>query len=185
MSTFQENLAVGQMGESAIAKWCISRGNSVLPVYEKQIDTGKGPQLFTANGQFVAPDMFVMPSMHWIEAKHKSHFTWYRKARRWVTGIDLHHYKSYLRVQEISRRPVWLLFLHRDPTPHPRDQQHGCPPRCPIGLFGNGLTFLSQNKSHESGNWGRHGMIYWAHSDLKMLATIEQIENLEQQLESA
>ena len=54
-SSFQENLHVGQIGESLIAAWLKSRGNSVLPVYEVEIDTGKGPRVFSPSGQIVAP----------------------------------------------------------------------------------------------------------------------------------
>ena len=56
MSRFASNLATGQLGESLIARWCMSRGNSLIPVYEKEIDTGKGPRFFSPEGQFVAPD---------------------------------------------------------------------------------------------------------------------------------
>lgn len=176
--SFAENLAVGQLGESTIAQWFKSRGNSVLPVYEKQIDTGKGPRFFTPEGQLVAPDMFVMPSMNWVEAKHKTNFTWHRKTGRWVTGIDLNHYADYLEVQRVSGRPIWLLFLHRDPIPHQRDIEQGCPKRCPIGLYGGSLDFLSAHENHRHDNWGRHGMVYWAADDLKRLATLDEIERL-------
>jgi len=34
MSNFKEKLAIGKTGESEIARWLISRGASILPVYE-------------------------------------------------------------------------------------------------------------------------------------------------------
>lgn len=174
--SFQAKLAHGQLGESAIAKWCISRGNSVLPVYEKEIDTGKGPRFFTDQGQIVAPDMFLMPSMRWVEAKHKTVCSWYRIGGYWCTGIDLHHYSDYQRVQEISRQPVWLLFLHRSHTPDPKDVAFGCPPRCPVGLYGEALSHLVRNESHDSRNWGRHGMVYWNIETLRRLSTLDDFE---------
>jgi hypothetical protein len=173
---FAEKLATGQLGESIIAKWCMSRGNSVLPVYEKEIDTGKGPRFFTPEGQFVAPDMFVIPSMHWVEAKHKTVCSWYRIGGYWCTGIDLNHYDGYQHVERVSRRPVWLLFLHRSSTPDQRDIEHGCPPRCPVGLYGGSLSYLTQHESHRHQNWGRYGMVYWAIDTLSRLATLEEIE---------
>lgn len=173
---FAEKLATGQLGESIIAKWCMSRGNSVLPVYEKEIDTGKGPRFFTPEGQFVAPDMFVIPSMHWVEAKHKTVFSWHRITACWCTGIDLNHYAGYQRVQETSNRPVWLLFLHRSSTPDQRDIRGGCPSTCPTGLFGGSLDFLVRHENHRHSGWGRHGMVYWAVDDLKLLATLDELE---------
>lgn len=176
--TFQEQLAIGQVGESIIARWCMSRGSSILPVYEKEIDTGKGPRFFTQVGRFAAPDMFVMPSMTWVEAKHKTVFSWYRLGGYWCTGIDLNHYADYQRVQEESSRPVWLLFLHRSATPDAGDLAHGCPSECPAGLFGSTLDHLSQNESHRSNRHGRHGMVYWAHDTLTELATLDEVLRL-------
>lgn len=173
---FDQNLAHGQLGESIIARWCIARGNSVLPVYEKEIDTGKGPRFFTSEGQVVAPDMFLMPAMKWVEAKHKTVCSWYRKGGYWCTGIDLHHYSGYQQVQTISRQPVWLLFLHRSYMPDPRDIQHGCPPRCPVGLYGGSLAHLVRHESHRHENWGRYGMVYWDIETLTRFATLEEIE---------
>lgn len=173
--SFAEKLAIGQAGESAIAKWCQSRGSSVLPVYEKEIDTGKGPRFFTPAGRFAAPDMFLMPAMLWLEAKHKSVFSWHRISARWCTGIDLNHYEDYKRVEEISSRPVWLFFLHRSSTPDRRDLDAGCPHQCPTGLYGASMAFLSRHENHRSLNWGRHGMVYWAHDNLKLLASLEDL----------
>lgn len=178
IDTFEDKLAYGQMGESAIARWLKSRGNNVLPVYEKEIDTGKGPRFFTPAGQLVAPDMFVMPAMRWIEAKHKTVCTWYRKGQYWCTGIDLHHYSQYRQVQETSRQPVWLLFLHRSAQPDARDVEHGCPIRCPVGLYGQQLNHLIRHESHQHSNWGRHGMVYWAIDTLKRLADLEEFEQV-------
>lgn len=176
MESFSQTLARGQIGESRIANWLKARGNSILPVYEKEIDTGKGPRLFTPECQRVAPDMFVMPSMHWIEAKNKSVFTWHRKSQRWVTGIDLNHYGEYQRVAEITRRPVWLLFLHTSAKPHRSDLEYGCPPVCPTGLFGGNLKKLIRKENHRHTNWGRHGMVYWAHETLTKLADASELE---------
>lgn len=177
MVAFAESLAVGQLGESKIARYLISRGNSVLPVYEKEIDTGKGPRFFTPRGQVVAPDMLVIgTSIVWVEAKHKTVFSWHRLTRRWVTGIDLNHYEEYQRVASISRRPVWLLFLHREAHPDARDIAGGCPPYCPVGLFGGSLSTLVRTENHRHRGWGRHGMVYWAERSLKMIASIQEIE---------
>ena len=121
---FNESLAFGKIGESDIARWLRSRGTSVLPVYEKEIDEGKGPQFFAPNGEYVAPDMFCLPQCEWIEAKHKKVFTWHRISGTWQTGIDLRHWEEYKRVQEISKRRVWLFFLHRSNRTYPGQRIH-------------------------------------------------------------
>lgn len=175
MSRFASNLATGQLGESLIARWCMSRGNSLIPVYEKEIDTGKGPRFFSPEGQFVAPDMFLIPAMMFIEAKHKTVFSWHRITGEWCTGIDLNHYEGYRKVQDISGRPVWLLFLHRSSVPDERDIAGGCPKECPTGLFGEDLRYLVQNEHHRHQNWGRYGMVYWSSTTLRLLAPLSEV----------
>ena len=48
--SFQQQLERGQAGESRIAQYLIERGASVLPVYEKIIDNGKGRACSRAAG---------------------------------------------------------------------------------------------------------------------------------------
>jgi hypothetical protein len=175
---FQKQLAYGQMAETLIAQWLISRGIIVMPVYDIEYETGKGPRVFGASINAAAPDLLVWCSdrMLWCEAKHKSVFTRYRKADTWTTGIDLHHWEHYRQVARSTRLPVWLLFLHRCSTPDAKDLRFaGCPPECPVGLFGGSIERLANNISHTSDRHGRHGMIYWAHDTLKLIAPLEEV----------
>lgn len=169
---FSDNLRYGQAGESAIARWLRRNGATVLPVYEKIIDTGKGPQLFTPSRTLVAPDILIYngDEVMWIEAKHKTAFSWYRIGGRWTTGIDLRHYEDYCTVDDESPWPVWLLFLHRG------GQAKDSPANSPAGLFGNALSVLRQCESHRSDKWGRSGMVYWAIENLKLLASLEDVD---------
>lgn len=178
---FQKQLAFGQIAESQIAKWIISRGGIVLPIYDVEYDTGKGPRLFAENETWIAPDLLIINKALetlWIEAKHKTVFTWHRNTGRWTTGIDLHHYTNYLRVAEKTPWPVWLLFLHCQETPDSKDRKWDCPATCPVGLFGETIDSLSQNENHRHKNWGRYGMVYWAHDNLKLLASIEEVNTV-------
>lgn len=163
---FESSLAFGQAGESRIAQWLKSRGNSVLPAYEKILDTGKGPRIFKPDGLLISPDFLVWNGtrVRWIEAKHKTAFTWHRLTSRWVTGIDLTHYLDYLKVEDESPWPVWLLFLHDG------GRAKDSPPESPSGLFGNALSYLRLHENHRHQNWGRSGMVYWAIESLKKLS---------------
>lgn len=175
---FDDSLAMGQAGESAIAQWLRRRGCTVLPVYEKIIDTGKGPHLFLPEKSLVAPDLFVFKGQnaYWMEAKHKTVFSWYGKARRFVTGIDLRHYDQYLQVADSTPWPVWLLFLHKSPVTDSRDvARWDAPSVCPVGLFGNTLDVLAENESHRSDKHGRSGMVYWAQTSLKFMASLDDV----------
>lgn len=169
--TFKDRLEMGVAGESVIASWLRARGSTVLPVYEKIFDTGKGPQLYLPDKELIAPDLLVLhcDGAVWIEAKHKTAFTWHRNTKRWVTGIDLHHYEHYLEVNRVTPWNVWLLFLHEG------GKAKDSPPDSPAGLFGNTLDYLCQHENHRHANWGKYGMVYWNYEDLKLLATTEEI----------
>lgn len=185
MSSFARQLQIGRVAEGLIAKWLQARGNAVMPAYEIEKSHGKGPQLFSTEGKFVAPDMIVFAheGVQWIEAKHKSVFTWYRKEKCWVTGIDQRHYQDYQHVMVRTRLPVWLMFYHRESQPAERDLPY-CPAKCPTGLFGGPLNRLMECVNHTSQprnggtGWGKSGMVYWAHSKLTLLATKEEVLEL-------
>jgi len=169
--SFQEQLQKGQVGESYIAQWLLSRNFNVLPVYEVEENTGKGPRLFSPKEKLIAPDMLAFNDGKtlWIEAKHKEAFSMHRKTGRWVTGIDIRHYEDYCKVADTTPYKVWLLFLQRGG--HAKDS----PESSPSGLYGNELGRLRQHENHRHGNWGSSGMVYWAIESLKKLASLEAI----------
>lgn len=185
--SFKQALAAGQLGESLIARWQRRQGCSVLPAYDKENNDFKGPRLFMAEGapvaQLIAPDMLVMGQgkFLWIEAKHKSRFTWYAKNRRFTTGIDLRHYKDYCAVEAETGLPVWLMFLHTEGTTSPDEiKRYGAPPTCPTGLFGNQVGVLqAMEPDHISHEFGAGGMIFWHLGQLDKLATLEEVYGTE------
>lgn len=187
--SFQNNLDFGRVAESLIAKWIMANGYSVLPAYEIEKHQGKGPQLFRANAQYVAPDILAIGSnIFWAEAKHKTVFTWHRNTKQWTTGIDLRHYEEYLKVQECTNIPVWLFFYHKSPVPSFDDIRHGCPEACPTGLFGGKISELREREHHRclpldyqrSGylGHGHSGMVYWHDSAFSFHAPCEAFATL-------
>ena len=174
MRSFKENLSMGRVGEGVISKWLQQRGHLVFPAYEIEHSTGKGPQLFGADKDLVLPDLLAFRDgkIQWFEAKHKTCFTWHRITKRWVTGIDLRHYKEYLEVADKTGLPVWLLFFHPMSEPSENDISHGCPETCPTGLFGNDILVLEKNENHRSDKWGKTGMVYWSTDALRKIADI-------------
>lgn len=184
--SFEEQLAVGRVAEGLIAKWLQARGSAVMPAYEIEKSSGKGPQLFSLEGDFVAPDMiaFTHEGVRWIESKHKSVFTWDRTSRHWLTGIDLRHYRDYQHVSARTSLEVWLLFYHRESKPSEIDAPYA-PSACPTGLFGGELWKLRECVHHETlphdasrfgvKGHGRSGMVYWARESLRLLATKAEV----------
>lgn len=169
MNSFNNNLKSGKVGESQIAKFLMSRGHNILPVYEIEKNQYAGPAVYTADGgSLIAPDMlcFGNGKTVWIEAKHKSAFTWHRKTNRWTTGIDLHHYEQYIKVANLVEWPVWLLFLQK--PGEAKDTPEGMV--CPSGLYGEDLVKLISSENHRHLNHGKSGMVYWGVSSLKKIA---------------
>lgn len=172
---FQEALEIGKTGESRIARYLVTLGYSVLPIYKTDDTEYKGPVLHSASsGALVVPDMLIFKGqkVYWIEAKHKAAFTWYRKTGEWVTGIDLHYYQQYLIIQnERPEWPIWLLFLHVDGTA--KDTPPG--KISPTGLFGNALSYLMRNEHHRYENHVTSGMVYWNVDAMKFLAPLSDL----------
>ena len=187
--SFHRALEAGKVGESIVSLYLQSRGHAVLPVYEIEKSQGKGPQLFSIGKGLIAPDMLVFTASGamFIEAKHKSVFTWHRASSAWTTGIDLRHYGDYLRVAKETRLPVWLAFYHRESIPSESDRAYGCPSECPTGLYAGELFDLLISENHRSKKFdptregfvghGKSGMVYWAESTLKKIASKEKVES--------
>lgn len=171
---FAKTLEWGEAGESLIARWLRSRGNVVLPIYEKILDTGKGPRLFLPDKTLIAPDLFTYKTKdaYWVEAKRKTAFSWHRKTQRWVTGIDIHHYSHYCQVDDFGPFPVWLLFLQEG------GKAKDSPDNSPAGLFGNKISKLKNLENHRHQNWGKGGMVYWSVDSLLLMETIDNIKRL-------
>jgi len=162
---FKKALAIGKTGESQISKWLLSRGASVLPIYEIAENQFKGPAMYSGDATIIAPDMMVFSEgkITFVEAKHKNAFSWHRKTKTWNTGIDLHHYREYIKIQENTWVPIWLMFLHRGGAA--KDSLVS-----PAGLFGNSLEKLMRTEHHRHSNHGKSGMVYWEKDSLIKLA---------------
>jgi hypothetical protein len=171
---FDQRLPFGKAAETAIGLYLRGRGFSVLPIYERTDDEKKGPQLYRSGRPLIAPDMLVYrrSDVYWIEAKHKTAFSWHRLSQSWVTGIDRRHYVDYLELLTESPWPVWLFFLHRG------GQAKDSPGDSPAGLFGNDLSVLRDCVNHRHHGWGSSGMIYWAIGNLRLIAPLAELERL-------
>tara|TARA_Y100001937_G_C7123804_1_gene333902 strand:- start:1543 stop:2142 length:600 start_codon:yes stop_codon:yes gene_type:complete len=184
---FKRNLEKGLLGESMIAKWLTFRNGVVLPAYQQEINTGKGPRVYTKDGKLVAPDMVYMhreKGTVWVEAKQKSRFSWYRKKKRWETGIDAHHWSHYQEVSKLSDAPLWLLFLHtvKDPWNHDIPYLPSTESFCPVGLFG--ISAIKAAKIYRYAPQHAKGMVYWGHEDLSLLASLEEVQEADKAIQS-
>jgi len=171
---FEKLYTFGKIAESLIALYFRDKGYGVLPIYEKEISDGKGPALYFPDTEIIGTDMLVFKKdiIYWIEAKHKNAFSWHRKTKRWVTGIDLKHYEHYQEIEKRTPFPVWLMFYHDG------GKAKDSPEKSPAGLFGNDLKYLIKNENHRHQNWGKHGMVYWEKDKLILIKSKDDIERL-------
>jgi hypothetical protein len=183
-ASFTDRLKHGLAGESLIARWLLRRGWTILPAYEKFEMNFKGPRLLAADGDLISPDMLVFrygerAEVHWIEAKTKTAFTWFRdhgRNPRWQDGIDKRCWMDYLKVSRLAPWPVWLMFLH-GPGGIAKDTPEGMIP--PTGLFGNTVANLTLLVDHSSDRFGPTGMVYWNIADLLRICTWEEVASLD------
>jgi hypothetical protein len=184
MVLFEQSLERGKIAEGKIGLWLRRKGWAVIPVYEKE-DTDKiaaGPQVFVDSLEYVAPDMIcyrlATGETRFIEAKCKTRFAWYRKKKSWVTGIDRRHFNEYCAVADIFEWPIWLLFLHESSVPDEKDAEYmSCPPECPTGLFGEELSKLRTDIDNDTDKYGKGGMVYWRHGQLRRLAKLDELNS--------
>jgi len=166
--SFESQLQTGLLGEGEIARHLIKHGYHVLPAYQIEVDHNKGPRLYTADGNLIAPDLLAFSSgrVLWVEAKTKSAFTWHRSSATWQTGIDRRHWLHYVEVDERTPWPVWIFFLHRKGL-IAKDTPFGM--ISPSGLFGNTVFKLKTTIHHEHENHGPSGMVYWTVDALRKI----------------
>ena len=173
--SFDDDLKEGLLGEGLIARWLNGRGWNVLPAYEIEMQSGKGPRLLSAEaGKLIAPDLFVFnrATFLWVEAKTKSAFTWHRRTNTFQTGIDRRHWLDYLTVGQTTGLPVWLMFLHKDGK-NAKDTPSGM--ISPSGLYSQEIGKLQNTIDHEHKNYGTSGMVYWKESSLRKICEYEEI----------
>lgn len=185
---FNDAYAFGSVAEGQIAQWLVHAQHwQILPAYEIEIPSGKGPRLLTNHHKLIVPDILAMKYqgrqflIKWYEAKHKTRFTWHRISQNWQTGIDLRHYLHYIQVQKETKRDVYVCFLHECATPSESDLKYSCPSQCPVGLYGQTLDHLITHEHHRDKytTAGRdYPMVYWNEHDLERLATLEEVRTL-------
>ncbi len=162
---FSKQLQIGKTGETEIATWLLGRGHGVLPIYEIAENQYKGPALYSGDNTIIAPDMMTIKNgkVLFVEAKHKEGFTWYRRTASWQTGIDIKHFNEYMQIEDVTKIPVWILFLQKGG--YAKDSE-----KSPAGLYGNSLAFLKNNTDHFSDRHGKSGMVYW---DIRSLIKLD------------
>ena len=173
---FAQAWQAGKLGESQIANWLrYHHGMHVFPAYEKQTRDYKGPTLFCAEGDsLILPDLPGIKGDHlyWVEAKHKSAFTFYRKTRSWQTGIDVRLYEQYQDVQKRTGIGVYLMFVQGE------GRAKDAPSDGPSGLYAGSLSYLMQHEDHRDEFRNGAYMVFWNECALRKIASLEELHSV-------
>jgi hypothetical protein len=104
----------GLEGELTFERMARALGLHTIAQYD-YIDNGepKGPRMHGRLENYVLPDFDVLGNgaRLYAEVKRKSVPTWHRNSKQWQHGISYRHYQHYLKVEEISGTPVFLVVI--------------------------------------------------------------------------
>ena len=130
----------------------------MIPSYDYSgEEESKAPMLQGRRENHILPDLDCANSVHrrWVEVKAKTVATTHRITGRVEHGIQLRHFKSYKRVQEITGSTVWLAIAEADTG----------------AILVGELDRLHENaRVYDGPKMGRGGMIFFLRSDFKVLA---------------
>lgn len=111
---FDQQLAIGRVGERLVAEFLRGRGCGVIPSYEFSGQSGdKAPRLIFANGGIVVPDLDTarQGDRRWIEVKTYTDAALYRRLGVRVHGVLRRHFDDYMAVESATGNAVYLAVL--------------------------------------------------------------------------
>lgn len=113
--SFEIKLAFGKEGEHEVGECLMNMNYTILPLY--QFNDAIAPQIYTSNTTITSPDLFVSGNgkCFWVEVKTKNR--WIKYFDNTETGCNYRHYQEYLKIQEVTQLPVYLIFNHKEIDP--------------------------------------------------------------------
>ena len=113
-ASFKEQLSFGEEGEHEVAQWLITKGVSVLPLY--QFNPENTPCIYHMQGKTTSPDLVCFKNDSFmVEVKTKNQ--WVRFGDRIETGLNLKHYKHYEKIELLTNKKVYVFFNHKVERP--------------------------------------------------------------------
>ena len=114
LKNFKDLLAFGEEGEHEVANYLINKGVTVLPLY--QFTPTEAPCFFSYNNRTIAPDLICFKEDAFlVEVKTKNQWVVYNEIVE--TGLDKRLYEEYKKIQEITKKIVYVFFNHKQNEP--------------------------------------------------------------------
>jgi hypothetical protein len=115
--SFEKQLKKGYKTELLIEKSLHSQEWSTIPIYRLKYDpennTSVAPKLLISDSEgIVLPDILAYKDSYqiWVECKHEEGASWTWTLQRFDHGFSKRLYDSYLRIEQITTTPVWIIF---------------------------------------------------------------------------
>jgi hypothetical protein len=112
--SFQDQLALGRLGEKLVSRWLRGHGWYVVPSYDfTGSDGSRAPCMANGEQSYVIPDLDVSRDGDrlWLEVKTYAHAAPNRRLGQLVHGIKRKHHEHYLAVQKETGSPAHLGVL--------------------------------------------------------------------------
>jgi hypothetical protein len=112
--SFKEQLAFGEEGEHEVASYLISRGVTILPLY--QFENNTAPLLYHIRGKIISPDLICFGRESFmVEVKTKNQ--WVKFNGIVETGLNQKHFNHYSDIQVATGNIVYVFFNHKTEKP--------------------------------------------------------------------
>jgi hypothetical protein len=172
---FELRLAQGAQWEQAVSDWLRKPGHgiSVLELF-KYRHNGQPPVFISIGDRIITPDMQVIGggSSIYLEVKSKRRFAKNPYTMKSMTGIDLHHWKDYIRVQQESGIKVLIVFVHEETKEVRAD-------------FVDVLDRHPEKDEVPKCRTGRGGMVFWPHDAPQLIGRINEASSERSRIRTA
>lgn len=112
--SFKQMLAIGIEGEHEIGQFLLSRGVSIMPLY--QFTPSEAPVILSGAERITMPDLICFKDdCFFVEVKTKNQWVVYGDRRE--TGLNRKHYKHYKKIKDSTGKKVYVFFNHKKDEP--------------------------------------------------------------------
>lgn len=111
---FKELLAFGVEGEHEIGQYLLSRGVTIMPLY--QFEPLEAPVILKGAEKITMPDLICFKDdCFFVEVKTKNQWVVYGDRRE--TGLNLKHYNHYKKIKDYTGKQVFVFFNQKQDEP--------------------------------------------------------------------
>ncbi len=152
----------GRTGERIVADFLQGLGYYIIPSYDYAGEDGdKAPKLQGLTAGFAVPDLDIAREgkRKWCEVKTKQSASWTRITNRFEHGIPERHLRNYLKVQEITGTPVYLVVYEQDTS-------------LLLVIAVNDVAQAGRRSTMKKQGREEGGMVYFARDSMRTLANL-------------